>query len=485
MYGLGALFYAMLTGEPPRKDANLSGELKNTLELDHRLRRYREGIANTPKPTAHYHVRGVDRSLATIIDNCLEIDPQKRLSSAEAILHALEKRRMRRRQRPLLIFGGVAPLVFILLMLVVGGFVAAGQIHNARETLIKDIMDNDQAMANLGAWGMQKGFNRRLTVVKEFLTAGGDQSQLVADAAKARKEAASGDPIKEQAWQDYRAKLKRWLNGYATQKKIDDYFYITGITVVGKDGYMLMSIDSKDHWDSSPDFEQNGAKRKWAWRDWFSGKGNQLDENCNDPPVTAPHISQPYRSTDGGEEKLEVTVPIRVAGQADPVGVIVGSMKWVDLSRWLHKLNLENGLVTIFNERGHCLMHGYDNVLKDIKDIHDNPPVYHGLDSKLVGAKTTIRNYIDPVDQDTYLAGYKTFDPYNDAEVGDDEPGAAGRWSVLVQHDKDDVLKPVNALYGQLIVVGVCILFGAGVFTAGVWFGLIWLVRRQERLRHL
>jgi hypothetical protein len=32
--------------------------------------------------------------------------------------------------------------------------------------------------------------------------------------------------------------------------------------------------------------------------------------------------------------------------------------------------------------------------------------------------------------------------------------------------------------------VGICTLIGAAVFTAGVWFGLIWLLRREERLGH-
>ena len=123
VYGLGALMYAMLTGQPPRKDPTLSGELKDTVELSSRLRRYREGIAGTPKPTAHHRVPGVDHRLARIIDSCLELDPKKRLSNAESILHALKRRHDRIRQRPMMVAGVVAPLLILALMSLTG-FVA-------------------------------------------------------------------------------------------------------------------------------------------------------------------------------------------------------------------------------------------------------------------------------------------------------------------------------------------------------------------------
>ena len=53
VYGLGALFYAMLTGQPPRSTPTLCDELRATARLDHRLHCYREGVRHTPPPTAH------------------------------------------------------------------------------------------------------------------------------------------------------------------------------------------------------------------------------------------------------------------------------------------------------------------------------------------------------------------------------------------------------------------------------------------------
>ena len=93
VYGLGALCYAMLTGRPPRDNAELREQMKATAELSHRLQRYREWIPQAPPPRGHRRVRGMDGPLAQIIDRCLEIDAKKRLPNAGAVLAALEASR--------------------------------------------------------------------------------------------------------------------------------------------------------------------------------------------------------------------------------------------------------------------------------------------------------------------------------------------------------------------------------------------------------
>jgi hypothetical protein len=483
VYGAGALFYAMLTGQPPRKDAGLIGELKGTLELDHRLRRYREGIARTPRPTGHRRVPGVDRDLASIIDECLELEPNRRPSSADAVLRALDRRRVRRRQRPLLAAGIVAPLVILLAMSALGWFVASGQIEESEKMLVGRVLEDDTAAARLAAGGLEKGFKRRTTVIGDFLKPDGeDPPRLIAGAAEAWREAAA-DPAKEQQWRESQARLNSWLKGVAEKQKVDERFGISTLTVVDRDGFMLTSVNKKDGWAPANDFV-NSRSTNWSWRDWFSGQGNRT-AGVSYPPVTAPHISQPYKSVSGGAEKVDVTVPVVIPGAADgPVGVLVGSMAWEDLSAWLRQLVLANGRVAVFNDRGQFLMHGNDDVLASLRDYPDNPPAYD-LSSLLVAGRDALDSYHDPLDPGrTYLAGYKTFDPFGDAPVGDDEPGAAGRWGVVVQHDKAKALEPVERLQGRLRGVGAWTLAGAAVVIGGLWWGLIWLLRRQERLAH-
>jgi hypothetical protein len=350
--------------------------------------------------------------------------------------------------------------------------------------LVQRILDNDKATARLGAWGMQKGLNRRLAVVAGLLDADGkDWRGLVAQAAAARKGAEAGDPAKAKELAEAQDQIKQWLKTEAVELKLDEHLYISGLSLVDRAGYMLISVQKDDDWEPSPDFFENGTKRNWAWRDWFSGGGNR-DESAWYPPVQTPRISQPYRSTDNDVEKVELTVPVTIGGNKDPIAVLVATMKWADMSAWLKQLKMQQGQVVVFNERGQFLMHGDRNVLESVKTYHDDAPRYDTLAAALPKGENTRTSFEDPIDQQQYYIGYKTFDPYSDAEVGDDEPGADGRWGVVVQHAQDDVLKPIKALYWQLAVVGVCTLIGAAVFTAGVWACLIWLLRREERLGH-
>ncbi len=92
VYGLGALLYAMLTGEPPRFDKKCKHELEHTLELTHRLARYRDWVATCPAPTGHRQIKGVDSDLADVIDRCLALDPAQRLRDAGDLLAALDAR---------------------------------------------------------------------------------------------------------------------------------------------------------------------------------------------------------------------------------------------------------------------------------------------------------------------------------------------------------------------------------------------------------
>jgi WD40 repeat protein/serine/threonine protein kinase/tetratricopeptide (TPR) repeat protein len=71
VYGLGAIFYEMLTGHPP-------------FESDSSLTTIRKLLGQDPLPPTHMHLK-VPRDLETICLKCLEKNPAKRYSSAEAM----------------------------------------------------------------------------------------------------------------------------------------------------------------------------------------------------------------------------------------------------------------------------------------------------------------------------------------------------------------------------------------------------------------
>jgi serine/threonine-protein kinase len=77
VYGLGAVFYQLLTGQPPFAGGTTFETIKLLLDTERRPPR----LLN-PK---------IDRDLSTICLKCLEKDPQRRYSSALALAEDLER----------------------------------------------------------------------------------------------------------------------------------------------------------------------------------------------------------------------------------------------------------------------------------------------------------------------------------------------------------------------------------------------------------
>jgi hypothetical protein len=116
VYALGALFYAMLTGQPPCRDQTAVTEIDGADALEERLARYRKVIETAPRPSLHRKVPGVDRELADVIDRCLESRPERRYANVQAVLNALDARTLRQARRPLLVMGALGPALLLLVM---------------------------------------------------------------------------------------------------------------------------------------------------------------------------------------------------------------------------------------------------------------------------------------------------------------------------------------------------------------------------------
>src|SRR5947208_7764961 len=77
VYGLGAVFYQLLTSHPPFAGGTTYETIKLLLEIE-------------PRPPRLWNPK-VDRDLSTICVKCLEKDPQRRFSSALGLAEDLER----------------------------------------------------------------------------------------------------------------------------------------------------------------------------------------------------------------------------------------------------------------------------------------------------------------------------------------------------------------------------------------------------------
>ena len=94
VYALGALLYCMLTGDPPHRSGKTVDQFERTPDLKQRLARYRQMIEQSPPPSEHRKVPGVDSMLAEIVDRCLAADPDQRFPNVQAVLDALGQPRV-------------------------------------------------------------------------------------------------------------------------------------------------------------------------------------------------------------------------------------------------------------------------------------------------------------------------------------------------------------------------------------------------------
>jgi hypothetical protein len=125
VYALGALFYTMVTGAPPHRHTTGATqtitELEKARDLEDRLERYRRLIVNSPPPTEHRRVPGMDRGLAEIIDRCLAADPKRRFANVQSVLHALDEHARRRARRPLVALGAFGPAAVLVIVSLMAG----------------------------------------------------------------------------------------------------------------------------------------------------------------------------------------------------------------------------------------------------------------------------------------------------------------------------------------------------------------------------
>ncbi len=293
VYALGALLYCMLTGGPPYRTGKTVDAFERTPDLNQRLQHYRETLEQSPPPTAHRKVRGVNNMLAAIVDRCLAIDPQRRYANVQEVLDALDDRASRLARRRMMVMWAIGPA---LVLAVVTCFAWQGFSTAVRQS---DEALTDRALASNGFAAQYVGRTagdellRRFELVEDVarsrplrqklaeMLAKPDVQKMLATLSDTKRNPADLEPQRNQ----FRNRPDR----LALQKEFDalvppptpvpegqhvaSWFFCAanGITVL-----------------RTPEGRTLG--RSYAWRSFFNGRGRDMEETWR--PTPADHIAK-------------------------------------------------------------------------------------------------------------------------------------------------------------------------------------------------
>lgn len=205
VYALGAVLYAMLTGQPPHRTPALVHALEQAHDLEERLAIYRRGIRKAEPVWARGRPGGVDRALADIVQRCLEPNPERRFPNVQAVLDALDARAARRARRPAMILGAVGPLLLLAVVSVFAwqGFNTAVRQHEAE--LTERALANNQLSALRVADIAAKELQRRFEAVEQ-VAASPALRQAILQAVQDPEFRKLADELSDPKW------LQRWTS---------------------------------------------------------------------------------------------------------------------------------------------------------------------------------------------------------------------------------------------------------------------------------
>jgi hypothetical protein len=466
VYALGAVFYRMLTGEPPYAR---EGPWQESLPLTQRLATYRNYLLTAPPPRAHRQVPGMDAGLAAIVDRCLAVQPEQRYPNPQAVLSALDAWQLQRLRRPLLAITTAAFVCLLLILSVMGAYGFYTTITTAEREVVQRALAANHFAAAAEANQLALEIEHRWRLL-EFEASDPQLHQWLTDEHFATKPQAQ-------------AALEQWLAERRAKYNRDFR--------PGSEASLWLALDAhgilRGAAPSSP-----FRLHYFGHRDYFTGLGHNLNEDKAGPPqaiITAPHRSLVYRRRSTRTWTVTFSVPVFVTpDDLEPIGVLAMS---VDLKQDTAPTEAPRFSVLIDRrpdekERrpGLIVRHPYMTRLpSDLLD--ENLPLYYAqavLDaltksasagSSVTATEVWLESYTDPAaEADPAFAGTWLAAAVPVIILTDEEHPHDSGFVVLVQQRRDEVLAPVRALQwrlglGAVLVSGLVLILFLG-WTAGL-----------------
>jgi eukaryotic-like serine/threonine-protein kinase len=514
VYALGAILYCLVVGNPPHRNDDTVGKIDTASDLKARLALYRKSIQNSPPPTEHRRIPGMDRALAEIIDRCLAANPDDRFANVQEVLDALEARDLTRSRRPLMVLGFVGPL---LVLLVTAFFSWRGYQHavadaeaNSREWAI----ENNQFAAELAAEKVSGEIGRYFEIARTEGDRGElrpplfellGHSQHLAKLSDPQIAEAEIEPTREAFLNEaQRITLDRYLEErLATYRKLAEQDKhaprFASVFIVDRYGTQVAAAHDED-------VQSQSIGKNFAHRTYFHGGPVELPQfprpQENARHIESTHLSNVFKSTTTKKWKVAVATPIfreRLREDLAPseerefMGVLVMTVNLGDFEFFRTTMSPEHNRFAVLVDgrpgdgTGTILQHPlFDELLAERRSLPEEfRETKYRVPADLLAGKG--REYDDPLGQFRDPLGRAgeyarrwiaaTSQVRSPAAAANAESGLV----VLVQSDYDAVVRPARQLGNQFIRNSLWMLAVVITVSLALWYIVVRLFRESHR----
>ncbi len=528
VYALGAILYRMLTGAPPYRDEALTQRIESSAGIGDRLTAYRSALQESPPPTDHRNIAGVDRSLADIISRCIAFDPNDRFPSIQSVLFALRQRESKRARRPLLLLGIFGPLLLMGVMSLFGSWAFNQATTDTTDAVIAKAKESNEFKSQLAARSAAEQILEYFRVVEQLAKDEAflkkfDKFDSNPELQKARQLIAN--PIHNTRWEDGLrietnprvAKARKMLMDHPDRGALvpdlakrlydvdQDYPEASSWFITDREGNQISSVFQADN---------HTLLNNYAFRTYFTGENQDLKykQDASDEGATPevrlpdafaerkiirqPHLSAIFKSQATNTWKVAFSAPIIRDGKARGIVAVT-----VELGDFMEFPNVPEQYVMLVDNRDGedgqktrtILEHPLLTAIRKSKNVI--PP--HLSHKTVVTPQDVVTDFFDPMGDEEEGVDYRKRSiaatapvtikrkpistqestKVDEAADPDDAVSIDTGLVVLAVEGYPQVIEPVDSLKDRLRKLALAAL----LILASVAFGMWWLVNRTLR----